>query len=165
MSVQSILRSFGVAIVGIGLAGCANSGLPLAGFDGTNLANLQERPQDEQVELGKGHYARGSYGLAEKSFRLAVEANPGSAEAWLGLAASYDHLRQFNHAERAYNHAMRLQGRTLPILNNLAYHHMLKGNLKKARTLLEEADRASPGHPIVEGNFRLLETWNAGIPG
>ena len=47
-----------------------------------------QRPSDEPVAKGKLHFTNGDYGLAERHFRGAVEANPKSAEAWLGLAAS-----------------------------------------------------------------------------
>ena len=110
------------------------------------------------------HFSKGSYGLAERSFRAAVEANPKSAEGWLGLAASYDHLRRFDLAERAYKEAIGLQGHTVAVLNNLAYHHMLRGDLQKARKFLEEAGLKEPSNPVVAGNFRLLETWKSGEP-
>lgn len=126
------------------------------------LAN--NRPQDEAIAQGKLHYRKGSYGLAERSFRAAVEANAKSSEGWLGLAASYDQLRRFDLAERAYSEAIGLEGRTVGLLNNLAYHHMLRGDLLKAGRLLEEAAQKEPNHPVVAGNFRLLETWKSAAP-
>lgn len=148
-------------IIALLLSACANNELVQAEMTtgAIEIPPSNERPQDEPVAKGKVHYLKGSYGLAERSFRQAVEANPKSAEGWLGLAASYDRLRRFELADRAYKEVLGLQGRTVEVLNNLAYHHMLKGNLKQARLLLDEASLKDPKNPIVAGNYRLLETW------
>jgi Flp pilus assembly protein TadD len=119
-------------------------------------------PQHESLRLGKLNYSTGDFGLAERHFRQAVEANPKSAEAWLGLAASYDQLRRFDLARRAYDRLLAMEGRSPPVLNNLAYHYMLKGNLGQARALLQEAAEKDPGNIIVQGNLRLLHTWSKG---
>jgi len=59
---------------------------------------LGSDPNDE-LSLGKKQYRANNFGLAEKHFRLAVEKHPRDAEAWLGLAASYDRLRRFDLAD------------------------------------------------------------------
>ena len=131
----------------LGMAACATSG---------------ERPSDEPVRLGKDHFARKDYGLAEQQFRMAVEANPESIDAWVGLAASYDHLHRFDLAEKAYVQAVKLAGQTPEILNNLGYHYMLKGDRTQARRYLLAAAEREPGNPYVRSNLKLLETWSTG---
>lgn len=123
-----------------------------------------QTPQHEPVSLGKLSYGAGDYGLAERHFRQAAEANPKSAEAWLGLAASYDRLRRFDLAQRAYDRVLALEGRSPAVLNNLGYHYMLKGNLRQAHALLMEAAEKDPGNIIVQGNLRLLAAWSKGEP-
>ena len=76
---------------------------------------LGSDPNDE-LNLGKKHYRANNFGLAEKHFRLAVEKHPRDAEAWLGLAASYDRLRRFDLADRAYAQAVGILGPTVEIL-------------------------------------------------
>ena len=76
---------------------------------------------NDALSLGKKHYRANNFGLAEKYFRHAVELHPRDAEAWLGLAASYDRLRRFDLADRAYGHAIRIVGPTAEILNNQGY--------------------------------------------
>jgi tetratricopeptide (TPR) repeat protein len=71
--------------------------------------------------LGKRYFKAGNYGLAERYFRRAVETHARDAEAWVGLAASYDRLRRFDLADRAYAEAIRLVGPRVPILNNQGY--------------------------------------------
>ena len=150
------------------LGGCAGHELNGGDIATSSITPLppvppaDERPQDQPVALARAHYAKGDYGLAERYFRQAIEANQQSAEAWLGLAASYDRLRRFDLAERAYKKALELQGRTPAVLNNLGYHHMLRGNLKQARNYLTEAARLDPKNPQIQGNLQLLETWKSG---
>src|ERR671938_227837 len=52
----------------------------------------------DDLALGKRHFRESNFGLAEVHFRRAVEKAAGpkerEAEAWLGLAASYDRLRR-----------------------------------------------------------------------
>lgn len=116
---------------------------------------LGGEPYDD-LSIGKRYFKAGNYGLAERYFRRAVETHARDAEAWLGLAASYDRLRRFDLADRAYAEAIRLVGPRVAILNNQGYSYMLRGDYKRARAKLEEAARKDPGNRFVENNLRLL---------
>lgn len=154
----TLCAAFAVALLG----GCVPHEEP---FESAALAippPSDQRPQDEPVALGKIHYAAGDYGLAERHFREAVERNARSGEAWLGLAAAYDRLARYDLAERAYGHLLAIEGRSLAVLNNLGYHHLLRGNLGQARSYLLEAERQDPGNPLIQGNLHLLATWENG---
>ena len=122
------------------------------------------RPSDEPVRFGKESFARADYGLAEQNFRAAVEANPASIDAWVGLAASYDQLHRFDLADKAYAQAVRLAGQTPEMLNNLGYHYLLKGDRAQARRYLLAAADADPANPYIQSNLYLLETWSTGEP-
>jgi tetratricopeptide (TPR) repeat protein len=117
---------------------------------------LGSDPNDE-LSLGKKQYRANNYGLAEKHFRLAVEKHPRDAEAWLGLAASYDRLRRFDLADRAYSQAVGILGPTVEILNNQGYSYMLRGDYKRAHATLAAARRKDPNNKYVQNNLRLLE--------
>jgi Flp pilus assembly protein TadD len=117
---------------------------------------LGSDPNDE-LNLGKKHYRANNFGLAEKHFRLAVEKHPRDAEAWLGLAASYDRLRRFDLADRAYAQAIGILGPTVEILNNQGYSYMLRGDYKRAHATLAAARRKDPNNKYVQNNLRLLE--------
>jgi len=117
---------------------------------------LGSDPNDE-LSLGKKYFRHNDYGLAEKHFRRAVEMHPRDAEAWLGLAASYDRLRRFDLADRAYAQAVRILGPTVEILNNQGYSYMLRGDYKRAHAALAAAKRKDPTNKYVQNNLHLLE--------
>ena len=58
--------------------------------------------ESEDVSLGKKYFNAGNFTLAERHFRRAVELRPRDLDSWVGLAASYDRLRRFELADRAY---------------------------------------------------------------
>jgi Flp pilus assembly protein TadD len=117
---------------------------------------LGSDPNDELAQ-GKKNYRANNFGLAEQHFRRAVELHPRDAEAWLGLAASYDRLRRFDLADRAYGQAASIVGETVEILNNQGYSYMLRGDFKRARAKLLLADSKDPGNKYVANNMRLLD--------
>jgi Flp pilus assembly protein TadD len=123
-----------------------------------------KRPSDHALYQAKLHFRNRDYGLAEKYYRYAIEENPNSTDAWLGLAASYDHLRRFDLAQRAYRVVIKQVGYAPTVLNNLAYHHMLQGDLAQARKYLDQAEAKDPGNPHVQRNYQLLNEW-ASSPG
>jgi Flp pilus assembly protein TadD len=127
-----------------------------AGVMTTSDGLLGSDPNDE-LSLGKKFYRANNFGLAETHFRKAVELHPRDAEAWLGLAASYDRLRRFDLADRAYGQAAAIVGETVEILNNQGYSYMLRGDYKRARAKLAAADRKDPGNKFVANNIRLLD--------
>jgi len=117
---------------------------------------MPSSPNDD-LSLGRMNFNQGNYGLAERYFRRAVEAGPREADAWLGLAASYDRLRRFDLADRAYNQLYGLVGRTPEILNNQGYSMMLRGDYAHARTILMAARAKDPNNPYIANNISLLE--------
>ena len=127
-------------------------GVPVA----TESGLLGSDPADD-LNTGKKYYRAGNYGMAERYFRRAAELHPRDAEVWLGLAASYDRLRRFDLADRAYAQATLIAGPTVEIINNQAYSYMLRGDTKGARANLLAAQRKAPENKYVQNNLRLLE--------
>jgi Tfp pilus assembly protein PilF len=130
------------------------SGEPVAPLSTPGLHG--DDPNDD-VQLGKKYFRSKNYGLAEKSFRSAVEKHPRDAEAWVGLAASYDRLRRFDLADRAYAEAVHILGPTVEILNDEGFSYMLRGDYARAHKLLEQAQAKDPANPYVQANMQLLE--------
>ena len=174
---ENVSRVFAIAALGlIWLSGCQTAQNGTATVDGqestgsipspttgpgpgdtpSSTGLLGDDPKDD-LNLGKRHYRENSFGLAEQHFRRAVEMGPKSVEAWVGLAASYDKLKRFDLADRAYQQAIRLAGPTTEILNNQGYSYMLRGDRRRARIKLLEAQAKDPGNPYVQNNLDLLD--------
>lgn len=129
-----------------------------AGFgEPTPEGGLLGADPGDDVSTGKAYFRSGNYGMAERYFRRAVEQHPTDGEAWLDLAASYDHVKRFDLADRAYAQAIKLVGVKVEILNNQGYSYMLRGDNARAYEKLNEALRRAPGNPYVISNLRLLQ--------
>jgi Flp pilus assembly protein TadD len=113
--------------------------------------------QNGDLSLGNRHFRAGNFRLAERHFRRAVEQRPRDLEAWIGLAASYDRLRRWDLADRAYDQAGKIAGPSAEILNNLGYSYMLRGDYRKAREVLLRAQGIDPDNAYVKNNLELLE--------
>jgi len=119
---------------------------------------VQYYPSDEPLRLAREHFNRGAYGVAERYFRDAVEKAPKDANAWVGLAASYDMTGRFDLADRAYAAAIRLVGETTDILNDQGYSYMLRGNYGAARAKFLQALSRDPNNPTILNNLKLLDS-------
>lgn len=115
-----------------------------------------EEPKSD-LQIGKRYYRENQFGNAEKHFRRAVEQSPKDLEAWIGLAASYDKLKRFDLADRAYAQAIRLGGPTAEILNNQGYSYMLRGDRHRARQILLAAQARDPQNPYIKNNLDMLD--------
>lgn len=110
----------------------------------------------EAVANGRTAYRANQFREAERLFRRATQLDPRSSEAWIGLAASADRLRDFAQADRAYSKAREIAGPSAEVLNNQGYSYILRGDLKRARETLAAAQRLDPGNKYVANNLALL---------
>lgn len=141
-----------VIAITVGLAGCQT-----AGVDGTKTTSINaQKPATTETLRGKEQFLDSNYGLAEQHFRKAVETRADDAEAWMGLAASYDELGRFDFADRAYETLFKVAGRKPQIVSNLGYSHLLRGDKKGALKLLNEAAAAMPNNPRIQANLKLV---------
>src|SRR5438132_709616 len=115
-SASAALPEAGTDPVATGSAGKAPDGAP----PGTPPGLFGSDVYDD-LNMGKKFYRTGNFGLAERSFRRAVETHPRDAEAWIGLAASCDQLKRFDLADRAYEQTIAIIGATPEVLNNKGY--------------------------------------------
>jgi len=138
------------------ITGCTTN----ARVDTTKTTAIQPTAKDvtaTDLTEGKAQFREANFGLAEQHFRKAVELKADNAEAWMGLAASYDELGRFDFADRAYAQLLRGGGRKPQILNNMGYSQLLRGNKKKARILLLEAKAGMADQTVVNANLALLD--------
>lgn len=133
------------------LGGCSTSGV------GDEIAiGAVQTPGSDDVRTASQHFKDGSYGNASKHFRLAVEKEPNNPNAWLGLAASYDRLRRFDLADRAYASARKISGDTAEIMNNIGYSYLLRGELGRARQFMSAAYQRNSEDPRILSNIETL---------
>jgi Flp pilus assembly protein TadD len=152
MKLLSIAAIAGVLV----LAGCQSNQI-----DQTKTTSIKPAAGDisaADLKAGKEQFLEANYGLAEKKFRKAAELRADNAEAWLGLAASYDQLGRYDFAERAYQQLFKLSGRQAQIVSNYGYSQLLRGNKKEAKKLFKEAAELMPDDPRIKANQKLLET-------
>lgn len=121
------------------------------GLTTSALPNAAKPVHEAQVQFSNGHY-----GNAIDAFAKTVEIDPHNPDAWLGLAASYDQIGQFDKADKAYARVQELIGATPGVLNNIGYSYFLRGNLEQARRTLQSAQERDPGNPYILNNIDML---------
>ncbi|MXQ10694.1 tetratricopeptide repeat protein [Microvirga makkahensis] len=119
-------------------------------------ATVEPYPDDEVLRAAKAHFAEGNYGHAARYYERAVEVEPTDGEAWLGLAASYDRVRRFDLADRAYWSAARYVGNRPEYFNNVGYSYLLRGDIQKARSNFLKALELDPDNLTLLNNLELL---------
>jgi Flp pilus assembly protein TadD len=153
----------GVVAASIAVAGCVTTEVEVATVTTVTPARpvvaatppIDAIPDD--LETAKMHFRAAHYGLAELHFRRTVEKTKGNVEGWLGLAASYDKLRRFEPADRAYARAFALVGPIPELLNNRGYSYLLRGDLARASADLSAAAAADPENESVRNDLALLD--------
>lgn len=119
-------------------------------------ATVKPYPDSEVLAVAKENFAKGNYGHAARYYERAVEVMPHDGEAWLGLAASYDRVRRFDLADRAYRNAALYVGGRPEYFNNVGYSYLLRGDVQKARFNFQKALELDPNNPTLLNNLELL---------
>jgi Flp pilus assembly protein TadD len=113
-------------------------------------------PDNEVFTVAKVQFAEGNFGHAARYYERTVEVDPNNGEAWLGLAASYDRIRRFDLADRAYREAGRLIGDRAEYYNNIGYSYLLRGDAAKARSNFLKAHEIDPTSATINNNLDML---------
>jgi Flp pilus assembly protein TadD len=139
----------------VGDGGFSSFGNSLA--SATLPASVEPFPDDQVLAVAKQHFRDGNYGNAARYYERAVEVSPTNGEAWLGLAASYDRVRRFDLADRAYHEAAQLVGERAEYYNNVGYSYLLRGDVVKARANFLRAYELDPASVTINNNLDLLQ--------
>jgi tetratricopeptide (TPR) repeat protein len=119
------------------------------------------------LSYGSVFFQRGYFDQAEESFRLALSADPASAEALYGLGSVYLNQGNAVEARLSFERTTKLNPTypdTLPnAWNNLGLLATKEGRTAEAIPYFEEALRLSPDHLIALDNlgnaYRQLQQW------
>ena len=158
LSVRKLL-AMSLLAAALPLAGCNSLG---GGFQANTAGAASVAPQGNTPPIGdelaraKKQFRDRNFGLAESQFREIVEREPANAEAWLGLAASYDQLKRFELADRAYEQVRKLAGSSVALHNNAGMSYLLRGNRQRARAEFQKAQRLDPNNEFVRNNLAAL---------
>lgn len=128
----------------------------------SNQVSLKGDQSARLLQLGKENFRNDNFGYSERYFRQAVETRPDNADAWAGLAASYDQLGRFDLADRAYDQLLKLRKNDARVMNNRGYSYLLRGDYRKAEEWLNRAAQRDPSLEEIEGNRHLLEKVRQG---
>jgi Flp pilus assembly protein TadD len=150
-----------VVILPLALSACATAGGEPFSFLGPRDAPARAGSADyasfeSALANAKKSFRAADFGNAESAYRVATVRNPASGEAWLGLAASYDRLKRFDLADRAYAQALDRIGERPEYYNNIGYSHLLRGDLVTARKDFQRAQQLDPENPVVRNNLEML---------
>ncbi|WP_223385511.1 tetratricopeptide repeat protein [Oricola cellulosilytica] len=151
-----------VSILGLSLASCQGvnvEDLSTFGDSAASVENLSDAEfyaTDELITMGKTQFKERNYGKSYSFFKRAVEVFPKDPAAWLGFAASADHVGRFDTADRAYRVLSTMIGRRPEYYNNVGYSYLLRGNLPKARHYFLKAYEIDPSNEITANNLELM---------
>lgn len=149
----------GAALV---LSGCSAGGFAGASAFGSNklavaeISDIGSYTADSALAGAKAHFRNNDFGHSAALYKRAVELSPKTAEAYVGLGASYDRLGRFDLADRVYASLFKLTGGTAQYYNNLGYSNLLRGDLAAALTNFRKAQKLDPDNVIVANNIQML---------
>ena len=119
-------------------------------------------PEGTELATAQTAFASGNFGYAARYFEMAAARSPGSMEACLGLAASYDWLYRFDLSDRTYSTCREIGGETFSYHNNIGFSHLLRGDHGQASVSFARATALRPGNPVTATNLRILRDASSG---
>jgi len=158
-------RVLALAALGVlPLAGCSTGSFTGAGASafGNNRLSVAELPNNGTytrqgaMTSARAHFRNADYGHSAAYYKKVVELDPGNAEAYAGLGASYDRLGRFDLSDRVYSSLHDITGSTAQYYNNVGYSYMLRGNLTAALSNFRKAQAIDPDNPVINNNIQLL---------
>ena len=122
---------------------------------------LKSNPGYDEIfyNLAIAYQSMGRPEDAEKNYREAASINPVSAEYYLALGNHYlrnEATKDIKKAEEFYSRAFELKPDSSDIANNLAYVHMLKGDIRKSYELYKNALKVNPAYETAKRNLESI---------
>lgn len=130
------MKKTALLLLPFAILGCASQKVAIRALPVPENARLAD---NESLAKGRMLFGRGEYALAADAFRKAVRYDPASADAYNGLAASYDQLGRYDLSGRYYELALAQAPEDARILRNFARSMLKQGDTLAARKLIAEA--------------------------
>jgi protein O-GlcNAc transferase len=129
--------------------GCASHGRPPAVSGGPPAAPQKALSPQQQarrdIEAGNESMRLGQYDEAEHSFRLALEADPGSLEAVAGLGRVAVRRGKYAEAVPLLERATKVSSQIVPAFQALGDAYAATGDLERASASYRQAVALAPG--------------------
>lgn len=111
------------------------------------------------TEMAITQIAFGDFDAAENFAQQSIEMDPKNARGYLALGTAQDALKRHQDAEISFREGLKYwRSDATPILNNLALNLASQGHLRESLSLLEKAQKLSPGRMDLERNRRIIAT-------
>lgn len=147
------------------LLGCATHEIAVRPLPNAESASVAD---GQSLAKGRMLFERGEYALATDAFRKAARYDPNSADAYNGLAASYDQLGRYDLSRRYYELALAQAPEDGRILRNFARSMLRQGDAIAARKLVAEAAAlaerpAAPDKPAIEAPHQAASSGEGSV--
>jgi Flp pilus assembly protein TadD len=129
------------------LSGCA---------PGTAFAPQDPQTAQMRVERGISLLSARDYSSAKAELMKAQALKTGDERALMALAVAADMDGDFKLSDRAYELLLIRTKDQVMLFNNMGYSYMLRGDLVKAASYLQEAARRDPSNSVVRNNLKML---------
>lgn len=121
-----------------------------------NLSKSEFYPTDEILVKAKRQFKERNFGRSYALYKKSVELFPKDPAAWLGFAASADHIGRYDTSDQSYRVLAQMIPNRIEFINNLGYSYLLRGDLKKARKYFLKAFEIDPTNEFTANNLELL---------
>ena len=129
--------------------------------------SMSAKPVPARIAEARGHLAMNNVALALEGFRKARREDPGSIDALMGIAASYERMGRFDLSRRYFEMALAFDPANAGILTALARSLDAQGlRAQAAKVRSEMAERSAPADPMpVAGAAATIAPAPAGPSG
>jgi len=129
-------KLIGALLLPLAFSSCSSNKIAIKAMP---VPETMQVADSEGMSKGRMLFERGEFALAADAFRRAVRQDPNSADAYNGLAASYDQLGRYDLSRRYYELALAQAPEDGKVLRNFARSMLRQGNQLAARKLIAEA--------------------------
>ncbi len=124
-----------------------------------DFKSAQLAPQTRAAALEGAGVVLSLLGRSDEAMTVlqqAVAQSPTAWRAWNALGCEYDQLRDWTHAEQAYDNALKNSNQAAIVLNNRGYSRILQHRLEDAIADLVTALQKRPDFAEARTNLRLV---------
>lgn len=125
--------------------------------DATSLGNTPTKVgADVFVQGARMHEANGNFDQAQQQYHKAIEADPKSTAAMIGLARLHDRQQNFAEAEKVYAQAAKIEPKNATVWNDLGLCYARQKRLAEATKSIDYAVKLQPQNKMYRNNLATV---------